>query len=50
MGAADHHGLVGMRERARLLHGSFAATRSPWGGVRITVSIPLTQTEDSHGR
>ena len=48
--APDHHGLVGMRERARLLHGSFAATRSPWGGVRITVSIPLTQTEDSHGR
>lgn len=45
---AGHHGLVGMRERARLLHGTFATSQSPWGGLRITVSIPLTQKEDSH--
>lgn len=46
---ADHHGLVGMRERARLLHGTFAAERSPWGGVRIAVAMPLVQKEESDG-
>lgn len=44
----NHHGLQGMRERARLLGGTFAATRSPLGGVRIAVAIPLAQKEESH--
>lgn len=44
-----HHGLLGMRERARLLHGTFAAVESPEGGLRIAVAIPLTQKEESDG-
>lgn len=45
---AGHHGLLGMRERARLLHGTFSAVKSPLGGFRICVSIPLSQKEESH--
>lgn len=44
-----HHGLLGMRERARLLNGAFAAERSPLGGTRIAVRIPLAQKEETHG-
>lgn len=46
---ANHHGLAGMRERARVLNGTFAATASPLGGFRVAVSIPLSQKEDTHG-
>lgn len=42
----NHHGLRGMRERARLLGGTFAASSSPLGGVRIAVTIPLAQKEE----
>ncbi len=38
-----HHGLQGMRERARLLQGTFTADRGPAGGTRVTVVIPLIQ-------
>lgn len=48
--SAGHHGLLGMRERARLLHGTFSAARSSLGGLRIAVRIPLSQKEDSHDR
>lgn len=47
--SADHHGLLGMCERARLLHGTFTAEPSPWGGARIAVAIPLVQKEESDG-
>ena len=46
--AAGHHGLLGMRERARLLQGTFSASPSPLGGVRIAVSVPLSQKEETH--
>ena len=46
--AAGHHGLLGMRERARLLQGTFSAFPSPLGGVRIAVSVPLSQKEETH--
>lgn len=48
--SGDHHGLLGMRERARLLHGTFAAAERAQGGTRIEVSIPLAQKEESHDR
>lgn len=35
-------GLVGMRERTRLLGGSFQIESSPGAGTRITAEIPLT--------
>lgn len=42
----NHHGLRGMRERARLLGGTFTASPSSLGGVRIAVTIPLAQKEE----
>ncbi len=42
---AGHHGLMGMRERARLLQGTFATALSPLGGLRITVAVPLAKGE-----
>jgi signal transduction histidine kinase len=35
-------GLVAMRERAELLHGTLVLTRPPEGGTRVTLSVPLT--------
>jgi two-component system NarL family sensor kinase len=43
--AGSRVGLVGMRERARLLGGSFQIASSPGAGTRITADIPLK----SHG-
>jgi signal transduction histidine kinase len=34
-------GLIGMRERAQALGGTFAVERAPTGGTRITVGLPL---------
>jgi signal transduction histidine kinase len=39
---AGGHGLVGMRERVRLLGGSFAAGPGPDGGFRVAAHVPLT--------
>jgi two-component system, NarL family, sensor kinase len=44
--SADRFGLVGMRERARLLGGGFQIESSPGAGTRITADIPLLR---SHG-
>lgn len=38
--AASRFGLVGMRERARLLGGSFQIESSPGAGTRVTVEVP----------
>jgi two-component system NarL family sensor kinase len=40
--AAGHFGLVGMRERARLLGGGFQIESSSGAGTRITADIPLS--------
>ena len=40
--AASRFGLIGMRERARLLGGSLQAESSPGAGTRITAEIPLS--------
>ncbi|MFC8829542.1 sensor histidine kinase [Streptomyces sp. NPDC057137] len=40
-GKGQGWGLVGMRERATLLHGDFSAEPRPEGGFRVTVRLPL---------
>jgi signal transduction histidine kinase len=37
----DRHGLVGMRERARLLGGRLTVTSRPGQGTRIVAAVPL---------
>jgi two-component system NarL family sensor kinase len=39
--SSGRFGLVGMRERARLLGGSFQIESSPGAGTRVTVEVPL---------
>ena len=41
-GAAGRFGLVGMRERVRLLGGDFEVESAPGAGTRITAEAPLT--------
>jgi signal transduction histidine kinase len=41
----DSFGLVGMRERARLIGGEFEVTSRPAGGTTISVRVPLEQQE-----
>ncbi|MGB9112711.1 MAG: sensor histidine kinase [Acidimicrobiales bacterium] len=38
---AEHHGIVGMRERTALFEGSLAAGPRPGGGWRVLARIPL---------
>jgi two-component system NarL family sensor kinase len=38
---ADHHGLIGMQERARLLGGALELRSQPDRGTRLQVTIPL---------
>jgi two-component system NarL family sensor kinase len=40
-GEASRFGLVGMRERARLLGGSFEVESGPGAGTRITAEVPV---------
>jgi len=42
----DHFGLMGIRERARLLGGKVAIQSTPGEGTRIAVSLPLVRSED----
>jgi signal transduction histidine kinase len=39
----QHQGLVGMRERARLLGGHLAVTSRPGGPTTITLRLPVAQ-------
>ena len=40
------HGISGMRQRVRALHGEFTISRRPEGGTLIEVSIPLPSRPD----
>ena len=42
--STSRFGLVGMRERARLLGGSFQVESSPGAGTRITAEVPLRRS------
>ncbi len=44
------HGLVGMRERASLLGGSFQAGPTPAGGFRVSASLPLSAAPEQEPR
>lgn len=39
--ASSGHGLIGMRERAALLHGEVVAGPGPEGGFRVAATLPL---------
>jgi two-component system NarL family sensor kinase len=39
--SGDHHGLVGMNERAKMLGGSLDVSSSPDAGTRVEVTVPL---------
>ena len=39
--ARGHYGLLGMQERADLLRGDLALGRSPLGGTRVALDVPL---------
>jgi two-component system NarL family sensor kinase len=41
------HGIVGMRERAKLLGGRLQVSSAPGKGTRITARVPITAEEDS---
>ena len=42
-GPGHGFGIVGMRERAGLLHGRFSAGPRPEGGFRVAVRLPLPE-------
>ncbi len=46
VGASEHFGLHGMRERAALLGGSVTIESAPRNGTTIIVEIPLPETHD----
>jgi len=41
-GHAGHYGLIGLRERARLLGGAFEVTSAPGAGTTLRLSLPNT--------
>jgi two-component system, NarL family, sensor histidine kinase YdfH len=43
---ADHYGLLGMRERARLRGGEFKIHSRPGEGTRLVIRLPLSNPVD----
>jgi signal transduction histidine kinase len=43
--ATDHLGLIGIRERARLVGGGMELSRSALGGLCVVVRIPIPVIE-----
>ena len=39
--ARGHYGLLGMQERADLLRGTLSVLRSPLGGTRVALAVPI---------
>jgi signal transduction histidine kinase len=46
----DHHGIVGMYERARNIDGSLRVASAPGSGTTVAVTIPLVPTGSPAGR
>ena len=46
-GRAGHYGLLGMRERARLIEGTLTIESGPGSGARIKLVAPVLQGEIS---
>jgi len=44
-GVMPRYGILGMRERVQALHGSFALDSQPGAGVRVKVTLPLTEQD-----
>ncbi|WP_190046644.1 sensor histidine kinase [Streptomyces galilaeus] len=44
--AGSGHGLIGMRERAKIWHGSLTAGARPGGGFQVRLRLPLGQDRD----
>ena len=44
-----HFGLLGMRERANMVKGSFEIRSSPGNGTTVTVSVPFSIASPEHG-
>jgi NarL family two-component system sensor histidine kinase YdfH len=46
-GQPGHYGLLGLRERVRLLHGNLEIQSTPGAGTRICFSFPLSLASDT---
>ncbi|MET9954082.1 sensor histidine kinase [Streptomyces sp. NPDC006339] len=49
LGVRSGHGLIGMRERARLYGGTVDAGPRAEGGFRVCLRLPVTQNDDPRG-
>lgn len=48
-GPGTGHGLIGMRERAKILGGTLSAGERPEGGFRVHLTLPLDTAPPSGG-
>ncbi len=46
-GQPGHYGLLGLRERARLLHGNLEIQSAPGAGTRVCFAFPLSLASDT---
>ncbi|HVU66227.1 MAG TPA: ATP-binding protein [Ktedonobacteraceae bacterium] len=46
---SGHYGLLGLRERARLIGGRCTLESTPGKGTLLSLQVPLVQTEDDNG-
>ena len=45
---SGHYGLLGMRERTRLLGGELKVQSAPGSGTRVCISVPLPPDSGAH--
>jgi two-component system sensor histidine kinase UhpB len=48
--AIPRFGILGMRERVQALHGTFALDSEPGRGVRVRVTLPVTESAPAEQR
>jgi signal transduction histidine kinase len=49
LAVAGHLGLIGMRERARLLGGNLSIQTQPQRGTRVTITVPMPPASTTVG-